>query len=542
MKIQRVVPVLFFILCVFGQSIFTSVKNASAISENLVIYQTQTAGAVSGTASQELVLLYNNGPQDVNITDWCIKYSSSTDSSGFSKCITPPDALTEIWLSSGGIVSFASAEFVAVNAGFTPDFLFSAGMAATAGHLRIMDNNNAEVDKVGWGSAISPETTTVPAHATGSVLSRSLNALVLDTDNNLNDFSSKPAHSPIISGLFEVEIQIDICPNIDGLQLVIPNGYLTDDNDDCYFDVCPNLDELQIELGTQYYIDLLGDCQLIPLENRVLFITEILPNAVSTDTGQEYIEIYNPHNETIDLTGYKLQVGPSYTEEFEFVNGTIAPGQYAVFSDTTTGIILPNTTGVKLRLNSPAGNVVSESAVYSNADDDVTWALIEDTWAYTNQITRGSANKPYLEPAQDEVAGVTSVLAPCPIGKYRNPETNRCRTIETAVSQLSACDEDEFRSPDTNRCRKVSSSSSLASCDPGEERNPDTNRCRKTAVLGVSSQSDLPEIQDVAVENVEGQINWQIITLAVGITGVYMIYEWRNEIRHKIYFSRSSIR
>lgn len=91
MKIQRVVPVLFLILCVFGQSIFTSVKNASAISENLVIYQTQTAGAVSGTASQELVLLYNNGEeQDVNITDWCIKYSSSTDSSGFLVNVSHP--------------------------------------------------------------------------------------------------------------------------------------------------------------------------------------------------------------------------------------------------------------------------------------------------------------------------------------------------------------------------------------------------------------------------------------------------------------------
>lgn len=539
MKIQRIVLVLFFTLTFFGQSLFATVKSAKAISENILIYQVQTAGAVSGTASQELVLLYNNSSQDVDITDWCIKYSSSTDASGFTKCVTPPDAVTEIWITSGGIVSFASPEFVAINAGFTPDILFTSGMAASAGHLRVMDNNNVEIDKVGWGTAISPETTVIPAHATGSVLSRSLSALALDTDNNLNDFSSKPAHTPIISGLFELEKQIDVCPNIDGLQLEIPEGYLIGEDNGCYLDVCPNLDKLQADLGELYYIDEQGDCQLIPLENRVLFITEILPNAVSTDTGQEYIEIYNPNNATVNLDGYKLQVGPSYVEEFKFVNGNIAPGQYVVFSDTQTGIVLPNTTGVKLRLVSPAGNVVSESPVYSNAKDDESWAFLEDTWAYTNQITRGSANKPYLEPAQDEVAGVTSVLAPCPLGKYRNPETNRCRTIETAVSQLTACDEDEFRSPETNRCRKASSSSSLAPCDQGEERNPDTNRCRKTAVLGISSQSDLPEIQDVAVENVEGQINWQIIILAVGLTGGYMIYEWRNEIRQKIYLFKN---
>ncbi len=57
MKIQRIVLVLFFLLCSFGQSVYAGVKNVSAVSENLVIYQIQTAGAVSGTASQELVLL-----------------------------------------------------------------------------------------------------------------------------------------------------------------------------------------------------------------------------------------------------------------------------------------------------------------------------------------------------------------------------------------------------------------------------------------------------------------------------------------------------
>ena len=539
MKIQRIVLVILFILFSFGQSIFTGVKTTSAISENLVIYQVQTAGAISGTASQELVLLYNNSLQDINISNWCIKYSSSTDASGFSKCVTPPDDSVEIWLSSGGLVSFASTEFITANSGFTPDFIFTAGMAATAGHLRLFDANNIEKDKLGWGSAVSPESLATPAHASGLAFSRNLLSVNADTDNNFVDFSSQAKHSPIISGLFEVEIQVDICPNIDGLQIEVPDGYLTDEDNDCYLDVCPNLDELQIELGAQYYIDELGDCQLIPLENRALFITEILPNANGTDTGREYIEIYNPHNSSINLTGYKLQVGPGFTKEYVFLTGEIAPGDYAVYSDTLTSIVLPNTTGVKLRLVSPAGIVVSESAVYSNADDDTAWVLIEDTWAYTNQITPGSANKPYLEPAQDEVVGVTSILAPCPLGKYRNPETNRCRTIETAVSQLTACDEDEYRSPDTNRCRKVSSSS-LASCDPGEERNPDTNRCRKTAVLGITNQSDLPVIQDISVQNVDGQINWQIIILAVGMTGAYMVYEWRNELRQKIYLLKNS--
>src|SRR5690606_33475446 len=103
------------------------------------------------------------------------------------------------------------------------------------------------------------------------------------------------------------------------------------------------------------------------------------------------------------------------------------------FSDSETRITLPNSNGIALRLIAPAGNTVSETAVYENSGDDVSWALVDDVWIFTNQITLGAANKPYLQSAVDEVESVTTIYAPCPAGKYRNPETNRCRSIETAL-------------------------------------------------------------------------------------------------------------
>jgi hypothetical protein len=160
-----------------------------------------------------------------------------------------------------------------------------------------------------------------------------------------------------------------------------------------------------------------------------------------------------------------------------------------------------------------------------------------------------------LEAAINEELGVTTLLAPCPEGKFRNPDTNRCKTFETAVSELQPCDEDEYRNPETNRCNKVSpttssltpckpgqernpetnrcrnitSASILAPCPEGQERNPETNRCRKIGVLGATTD-DIPTVSDIAVEPTAGSINWTVIAVAVFGTFGYMIYEWRSEI------------
>lgn len=514
------------------QSIVTA-----APSENLVIMQLQTGGNGSGTASQEFILLYNSSDLDINITDWCLEYSSASNGLTFNtlSCVETADDRTEIWLSADGYATFSTSEFKLANPGFTADFTFSAGIAGAGGHVKLVDHTQQEIDRVGWGSAVNAEgSSPAPTHSAGELLTRNSLAPLIDTDSNLADFSSEPIMEEIVGGLYEQETIIDACPNLEDVQNIVPEGYGIDESGMCKLDVCLNLDGLQVALPEGYQ-KLVGsdECSLIPLENAVIFITELLPNAPSLDTGQEFIELYNPNNRAVNLEGYRLQIGPGFTKEYVFTSRTINPGQFIVVSDSETGVVLPNSTGQQLRVISPAGNTVSSSSAYVNADDDVSWALVEDQWIFTNQITRGSANKPYLEPAVDEVQGTTSVLAPCAAGKFRNPETNRCKTIATGTSQLVPCDADETRNPETNRCRKTSTATSdLVPCEEGQERNPDTNRCRNVASV-LSDATELPQIVDVKTVSTAGQINWSVIVVAIIGTIGYMVYEWRSEIQHR---------
>lgn len=524
-------------LAVYFFTLFSTVftlytPKVAAISDSIVIFQVQTGGAGSGTATQELVLLYNGSDIDIDVTNWCIEYSSASDNPGFNACIESPNEATQLWMPTESFISFATAEFVSVNPTFIPDFTMSGGMSGTSGHVRLYDAEQDEIDRLGWGAAVSPEGLAASAHSSGEVLSRDIDAKSIDTDVNIVDFSSQPLLSPIMSELYELEIEIDVCLNIDGIQTQVPVGLLADNVDNCYEDFCPNLDGLQLVAPAGYEKPIgFSTCEEIPLEDRTLFITELLPNPPSYDSGAEFIEIYNPHSEKISLNGYKIEVGPSYSKSYTFSGGYILAGEYLILIDSITNITLPNSSGVKLRLISPAGSVVSDTEIYSNANDDVSWALVDDQWIYTNQITPGAPNKPYLEPAVEEVQGQTTVYAPCPAGKYRNPETNRCRNIETAVSQLKPCDDDEYRNPETNRCKKIANAaSSLKPCDPGEERNPETNRCRKVSTLAVNDIDELPTITDAPVQQTSGSINWGIIGIAVFSTLGYMLYEWRSEL------------
>lgn len=505
----------------------TSFGHTRALSSTVVLFQVQTRGAAT---DHDFVQLLNTSILPVDISGWCIQYIPESGNTGSSAVHTScVDSSTEFLIESSEFVNFASETFVADMNRDASDDLFTADVTLngllnhTSGHVRLLDKDKVEIDRLGWGNAVSPETAAVPVHGISQRYSRVISSenTVFDTDVNGSDFQI-----------------IELCRNLRNAQM--PTGYGKRDDGTCFEDFCPNIEDVQEVAPEGYSKNDEGNCVEVLRESRVIYITELYPDAPSTDAGKEFIELYNPHSQEVNLSGYRLQVGPSYDKEYVFSNFIIPAEKYVHLSDTITKIILPNTNGVSLRLLSAAGQTVSESDIYTNAKETVSWAFVDDTWAYTNQITPSLPNLPYLEPPEDEVLGVTTILAPCAAGKYRSPDTNRCRTIETAVAQLTACDEDQYRDPNTNRCRKVATSSSLAPCGEGQERNPETNRCRTVNTLAVNSVDELDTIKDITATSASGTLNWPVISLLLTATLGYMLYEWRHELRMKLLVLRKA--
>lgn len=514
-----------------------SEQTAFASTAGPVIYQLQTQG--NSSASTEYVSVKNDGASEVDVSNWCVVYSSSSDITQTTlKCLSPPDANTKIWLPANAYFSFATNEFLTTTPSYIPDGIFNAGMAATSGHIKLIDANKNVIDKLGWGSALSPETAAKPAHSSGTILQR----MGSDTDNNLADFTQTTLSSIPPSGLYEEVILVDECPNIPGLDVAVPAGYMKDGDGNCYEDICDNVSGLQKILPTGYYQEGI-DCEIIRLK-----LTELLPNASGSDDGKEFIEIYNPTNYQVDLDGFLLQIGPSYSKNFALPAFILNPRDFISFSDAQTTITLPNTSA-SVKLLTPDGQAVDETFMYQDPKDDQAWALFDDSWQYTNQPTASKIN---LKSIDIETSTNSDEPTPCPEGKYRNPETNRCKAIE-AESGLKPCAADQVRNTETNRCRSIfASDSGLTLCKPGQTRSPETNRCRNSATLASALKPCSPkqernietnrcrnkttsaiaasEIKDVESEIKADQGGWLLAgTAGVGLAG-YGVAEWRTEI------------
>ncbi len=515
-------------------------------------------------AKSEFVAIYNNSDQDIDITGWCLQYSSASDVTKTNlACLESADANTKLILSKFSYARFASNEFISGTAGFTADKTFSAGMSSTAGHVRLLDATKKEIDKLAWGTtAVSPESVASDAHVSGQMLVRkpiTSSQFLQDLENNQQDFSSKIISEIPASGIYEQVVEVDLCSNLAGVQLSLPGGYQLI-NDECIKDICQNIDGLQTSLPEGYELTDDQTCQkIIPKENSKLLITELLPNASGVDTGHEFVEIYNPNQHTVDIAGYTLNLDTSSPKSYVFKPQFLSPLSYNIFSDILTDITLPNSTA-SLKLISPAGQVVSETDTYSSPKDDQTWALINDVWQYTNRPTPAGLNLASLiEPSTSDNGDSSANLVPCDANQYRNPETNRCKLIANDDQELKPCADDEIRNPDTNRCRKIAiisgltpckdgqernpetnrcrsivstASAELKPCSEGEERNPETNRCRKIAsTLGANTLAR-PEVKDIpaAAKPSNKLLIGGIIGLALG----YALYEWRHEIMKAI--------
>lgn len=212
--------------------------------------------------------------------------------------------------------------------------------------------------------------------------------------------------------------------------------------------------------------------------------SDCAPNDESIFCG-DYIKLMNSGAEAIDLSDFALRTDSSSTSRTAAntftLGGTLNTGEYLAVYKTDAGsrISLTNSGGY-VWLEDAWGMLRFDTTItkYESAgvnEQGYAYALTQDdiwTWTTTPQPT-----------AQNNITVPVVVVAECPDGKYRNPDTGRCRTIEEAVNALSICEEGYERNPVTNRCRKVATvaSATLTPCLEGQERNPATNRCRSIA-------------------------------------------------------------
>lgn len=477
----------------------------------LLVTEVKTGGPISGQPT-EFVEVRNVSENNVNLTGIVLEYAKPN--------ATVADC-TKSWSAQDTSASIKVVELsgaLGQQAGIVVEMSMNDNVG---GSIKLSDANRV-YDVVGWGSSVTPgvckEGDLAPIPEKGKSIKRymSTQSTFVDTDNNAQDF--RLDEMPL-SGTYpqkaEPEPETDVCANLTGTQAIPPYGY-----------------SIQNSV-----------CEPLPTDEHTetckgIVISEVVPNPSGSDSGNEYIEIFNTTDMVVSLQGCILRVGSSNLA----LSGEMNPGYTAFY-----GLVLPNAAGGSVELITP----LSEEVVSypENLGDDEAWALIDGSWQLTQQPTPNQPNVLVTGAASNTSSDAADQLSPCPAGKFRNPETNRCKKI-TSSNGLKPCAEDQVRNPETNRCKKIASlTSSLKPCSAGQVRNPQTNRCRKVSSNGSNlkpckeGQERNPETNrcrkvagvstNTPSENAQSSgstINYVLIGLFASTVILYAVYEYRDSI------------
>lgn len=250
----------------------------------------------------------------------------------------------------------------------------------------------------------------------------------------------------------------------------------------------------------------------------------------------DYVKFYNPTSSPIAFDGTRLRVGYQgqsvTTANTISLSGTIQSGEYVLFATTANGsplsvtnsggyVWLEDTYGLKVYTNT----VVEYEDASSTTHQGESWAQINGVWGWATPSPSG-ANMPL--PAEVEPAATTtSTLKACDAGQYRNPATNRCKSLTASTTSLKACAVNQYRNAQTNRCKAIATTTSLKACEVGQMRNPLTNRCKKTAPTTLPA-ADFP-VKEISSSKAS-PLGW-VAFAGVGSAAIgYGVWEWRREL------------
>lgn len=435
---------------------------------------------------QEFVELFNSSSTSIDVSGWRIEYLSASHSGVGA----PTRVLAEL---QGKVVANSHVLLSFENYITNADLYFGADTSSTSGYLaksggrvRLVNVDSGVLDVVSWGSATQLQ----PWPNVGDIIGGSSAKRLLASD-------------PLYNAAVPFVISNIPHPEAGGLEAWRCEG---------------------------------------------LVLSEVLSNPAGADTGNEFIEVFNPTAEAVQMNGCSLRLGAS-GQPFHFSHQTIEAGKYMKLSDTQTGITLPNAAGGTVWLLSSEDE---QSIMYPpDIKEGQAWAMFSGVWSLTTSPTPALPNI-ITAPSVEGGMGGSGTALPCPPGKYRHPVTKRCR-LKTAAAQSKACKIGQVRNPATNRCRSATSATTtLTPCKAGSVRNPETNRCRSSAALtsalkpcasGQERNAETHRCRKILetsapasfkVEKTPSSSGISIGWLIAGAGGVgvigYGAYEWRREI------------
>jgi hypothetical protein len=331
--------------------------------QTILITEVQANGEGTGTTTQEIIELYNPTLEPISLLGWSIVYVNSSGNQ--TVLYTFNEAY--LFLPNTFFIGKNNATVTTYLPDVIADFTYtngSSGLAATGGGVVIKDAAQTVIDEVYWTSSASYiNDKTIASLANGKSVQRKCDATqeLVDTAVNVNDFvvaTPTPA-------TYTCDAPIEVEPDPD------------EDPE------TPPVETPEEEPPTPV------ERIRLPVAINELFVDPVSP---LTDSSDEYIELYNPNAQDMNISGYSLIAGTTTKYTYTFPDDTVllANGYISISSGDTT-ITLSNLGGSVELLDDTKAQV--DIVSYDKAVSGSAWAYTDvDTWAWTTSPTKDAKN------------------------------------------------------------------------------------------------------------------------------------------------------